>query len=67
VRSPAAYPIASFTWLLLYESPADKAQAKAMVGFLNWAETEGQGLAASLVHYLDAVGILPPVGPHPAF
>ena len=23
-----AYPIASFTWLLLYESPADKAQAK---------------------------------------
>ena len=28
----AAYPIASFTWLLLYQNPKDKAQAKAMVG-----------------------------------
>ena len=24
----AAYPIASFTWLLLYQDPKDKAQAK---------------------------------------
>ena len=24
-----AYPIASFTWMLLYENPEDKAQAKA--------------------------------------
>src|SRR5439155_4500098 len=27
------YPISSFTWLLLYETPKDKAQAKTMVEF----------------------------------
>ncbi len=37
-----AYPIASFTWLLLYEMPADKPQGRAMVEFLKWALTDGQ-------------------------
>ncbi len=27
-----AYPISSFTWLLFYENPKDKAQRKVMVG-----------------------------------
>jgi phosphate transport system substrate-binding protein len=31
------YPISSFTWLLLYENPKDKAQSKAMVDFVKWA------------------------------
>ena len=31
------YPISSFTWLLLYENPKDKAQAKTMVDFMKWA------------------------------
>ena len=31
------YPISSFTWLLLYEDPKDKAQAKTMVDFMKWA------------------------------
>ena len=31
------YPISSFTWLLLYENPKDKAQAKMMVDFMKWA------------------------------
>jgi phosphate transport system substrate-binding protein len=44
----AAYPIASFTWLLLYESPKDKQQAKVMVEFLKWALTDGQKHAAQL-------------------
>jgi phosphate transport system substrate-binding protein len=43
-----AYPISSFTWLLLYESPSDKAQAKIMVDFMNWALTEGQKFASGL-------------------
>ena len=29
-----AYPIASFTWLLLYENPQDKTQGRQMVDFL---------------------------------
>jgi phosphate transport system substrate-binding protein len=43
-----AYPIASFTWLLLYESPDDKAQSKAMVDFVKWALSEGQKFAKDL-------------------
>jgi phosphate transport system substrate-binding protein len=43
-----AYPIASFTWLLLYENPKDKARAKTMVEFLTWALADGQKFAADL-------------------
>jgi phosphate transport system substrate-binding protein len=43
-----AYPIASFTWLLFYESPKDKAKAKAMVDFMRWALADGQKYAAEL-------------------
>ncbi len=42
------YPISSFTWLLLYESPKDKSQAKAMVEFVKWALTDGQKYCADL-------------------
>jgi phosphate transport system substrate-binding protein len=42
------YPISSFTWLLLYENPKDKAQAKVMVEFLKWALTDGQKYCADL-------------------
>jgi phosphate transport system substrate-binding protein len=42
------YPISSFTWLLLYENPKDKAQAKVFVDFLKWALTDGQKFAPDL-------------------
>ena len=42
------YPVSSFTWLLLYENPKDKAQAKAMLDFLKWALTDGQKFAGEL-------------------
>jgi phosphate transport system substrate-binding protein len=42
------YPISSFTWLLLYESPQDKAQGKIMVDFMKWALTDGQAFASQL-------------------
>jgi phosphate transport system substrate-binding protein len=42
------YPISSFTWLLLYEDPKDKAQSKIMVDFVKWALTDGQKFAADL-------------------
>ena len=43
-----AYPIASFTWLLFYENPDDKAQAKTMVDFMKWALSDGQKFAKDL-------------------
>ncbi|HEU4936880.1 MAG TPA: phosphate ABC transporter substrate-binding protein PstS [Vicinamibacterales bacterium] len=42
------YPIASFTWLLLYQDPKDKALARVMVDFTKWALTDGQKYAADL-------------------
>jgi len=42
------YPISSFTWLLLYESPKDKGQAKTMVDFMKWALSDGQKFCADL-------------------
>jgi phosphate transport system substrate-binding protein len=42
------YPIASFTWLLMYENPQDKAKAKVMVEFMKWALKDGQKYAPEL-------------------
>ena len=42
------YPISSFTWLLLYENPKDKNQARVMADFLKWALTDGQKYCAEL-------------------
>ncbi len=44
----AAYPISSFTWLLFYENPKDKAAAKTMVEFMKWALTDGQKFTKDL-------------------
>jgi phosphate transport system substrate-binding protein len=43
-----AYPISSFTWLLLNENPKDKTQGKVMVDFMKWALTDGQKFASQL-------------------
>jgi phosphate transport system substrate-binding protein len=43
-----AYPVSSFTWLLLYQDPKDKAQGKIMTDFLKWALTDGQKYCADL-------------------
>ena len=43
-----AYPISSFTWILLYEMPKDVARSKAMVDFMKWALTDGQKFATEL-------------------
>jgi phosphate transport system substrate-binding protein len=45
---PGAYPISSFTWILLYEDPQDKHAAKTMVDFMKWALTDGQKFASEL-------------------
>lgn len=45
---PGAYPISSFTWLLLYKNPTDKARGRMMVDFARWAVTDGQRFATRL-------------------
>ncbi len=43
-----AYPIASFTWLLLYRHHEDARRSRVMVEFMRWALTEGQAYAERL-------------------
>jgi phosphate transport system substrate-binding protein len=43
-----AYPISSFTWILLYQESPDKTQGKAMVDFMRWALTDGEKFAKDL-------------------
>jgi len=42
------YPISSFTWILLYESPKDRSRSRLMVDFMKWALSEGQKYAGDL-------------------
>lgn len=43
-----AYPISSFTWVLLYKNPRDTVKGKALVAFLRWALHDGEREAAQL-------------------
>ncbi|MFL6275225.1 MAG: phosphate ABC transporter substrate-binding protein PstS [Blastocatellia bacterium] len=43
-----AYPISSFTYLLVYKDQQDQAKGKALVDFLWWATHEGEQMAKDL-------------------
>jgi phosphate transport system substrate-binding protein len=45
-----AYPIASFTWLLVYRDQANEAKGKALVKFLWWAIHDGQKYPSALLY-----------------
>jgi phosphate transport system substrate-binding protein len=45
---PDAYPISSFTWILVYQHQTDSVKGKKLVDFLNWALTYGEPEAPSL-------------------
>jgi len=42
------YPISSFTWLLVQESPKDVQRSRIMVDFIRWALTDGQKFTTQL-------------------
>jgi phosphate transport system substrate-binding protein len=45
---PTAYPVSSFTWLLVPEKIPDAAKRDAVKGFLRWMMTDGQKYTESL-------------------
>jgi phosphate transport system substrate-binding protein len=49
-ESAGAYPIAGFTYLLVYKEQKDAAKGKTLVDFLKWAAHDGQKLTKDL-HY----------------
>lgn len=46
--SPEAYPIAGFTYILLYRDQADETKGRALLDLLRWCLSEGQSMAGSL-------------------
>src|SRR3974390_1097015 len=45
-----AYPIASFTWLLIPAQSKDAAKGKILADFLNWMVTDGQKMTTALAY-----------------
>lgn len=45
---PSAYPIASYTYILVYKNQRDAAKGKALVDFLWWGIHEGENFAKEL-------------------
>src|SRR5439155_10640928 len=43
-----AYPIASYTWILLFQNPTDKDKGRKMVAFVRWAITDGEAYTKDL-------------------
>jgi phosphate transport system substrate-binding protein len=53
-----AYPISTFTWLLVPSKFSDAAKGKAMAGFLKWAITNGQNSVEALSYSKLPSGIV---------
>ncbi len=47
-KGAEAYPISSFTWIILYDHQADASKGKKLVDFLRWAYKDGEKYAGSL-------------------
>ncbi|MGA2099906.1 MAG: phosphate ABC transporter substrate-binding protein PstS [Candidatus Sulfotelmatobacter sp.] len=45
-----AYPISSFTWLLIPAQSKDAAKGKILADFLNWMVSDGQKMASALAY-----------------
>ncbi|HEU0251938.1 MAG TPA: hypothetical protein VFR12_02825, partial [Pyrinomonadaceae bacterium] len=47
-EGPSAYPISSYTYILVYKDQKDAAKGKSLVDFLWWGIHEGEAFAESL-------------------
>ncbi len=45
-----AYPIAGYSWVVLYSEPSDKARARLVKDVLEWTATSGQTIAGTLYY-----------------
>ena len=43
-----AYPISSFTWILMYRTPTDTMKGRTLAAFVQWGLTDGQQVESSL-------------------
>jgi ABC-type phosphate transport system substrate-binding protein len=54
--SDNAYPISSFTWMLVPSVISDSRRRKAVVAFLQWGLTKGQDLLSAIAITIPAAG-----------
>ena len=47
---PDAYPISSFTWLLVYQNPKDKTKGRILTEFVHWMLRDGQKYCEGLAY-----------------
>ena len=47
-KGKGAYPISSFTWILIYKNQTDATKGKQLVDFLRWGLHDGEGAAGTL-------------------
>jgi phosphate transport system substrate-binding protein len=47
-KGPTTYPIASYTYLLIYQDQKDKDKGQSLIAFTAWALTDGQALEKDL-------------------
>jgi phosphate transport system substrate-binding protein len=55
---PGAYPVSSFTWLLIPQQIQDSAKRNAIKGFLSWMLTEGQKYNEGLTYAQLPKGVI---------
>ena len=48
--NPEAYPVAGFTWLLIYRNQKDAVKGEALVSFIKWAIHDGQEYTKDLLY-----------------
>ena len=53
-----AYPISSFTWLLIPEQSKDPKKGKILADFLNWMATDGQKMTTQLSYAPLPAGVV---------
>jgi phosphate transport system substrate-binding protein len=56
-----AYPISSFTWILIYQRQPDATKGKKLVDFMTWAYADGEKEAPSLDYAPLPAALLPRV------
>ena len=55
----AAYPISSFTWILVYKNQRNATKGKELVDFLRWGLSDGQAVEPSLDYAPLPTALLP--------
>jgi phosphate transport system substrate-binding protein len=61
-QGKAAYPIATYSWVILFRNQSDKTRGKALVSLMTWLVTSAQGKYARSLDYVPLPRVVQKVG-----